>query len=154
MPDFIRKQLPHEVPHWVDDGVAYFITLNCQSRNFNQLAKEKPAQAIFQAFKHYEALGKWHVQLCLLMPDHLHGILSFNTREYSMSSLIQSIKGYLARTEHIKWQKNYFDHRLRNDAALQEKAQYIRLNPVRAGLVKKPEEWPYVIDARESTTER
>ena len=66
-----------------------------------------------------------------------------------MSSLMQSFKGYLAKTHKIKWQKNYFDHRLRNDAALQEKAQYIRLNPVRAGFVNQPEEWPYLIDAKE-----
>lgn len=64
-----------------------------------------------------------------------------------MSAPLQSVKSYLAKKQQIRWQKNYFDHRLRNDAALEEKAQYIRLNPVRAGLVTKPEEWPFVIEA-------
>ena len=81
------------------------------------------------------------------MPDHLHALISFNTHEYSMSSIIRSFKGYLAKEQQIDWQKNYFDHRLRNDAALEEKAQYIRLNPVRAGLVEQATEWPYLIEA-------
>ena len=85
------------------------------------------------------------------MPDHLHALISFNTRLHSMSRTIQSLKGFLAKELGIEWQKNYFDHRLRNDAVLEEKAQYIRLNPVRAGLVEDPEQWPFIIEAESPT---
>ena len=68
-----------------------------------------------------------------------------------MSRTIQSLKGFLAKELGIEWQKNYFDHRLRNDAVLEEKAQYIRLNPVRAGLVEDPEQWPFIIEAESPT---
>jgi REP element-mobilizing transposase RayT len=146
MPDFERKQLPHGVPNWVADGAVYFVTINCRIRGEDQLTTKSKSEAIFEAFRHYESLGKWHVRLCLLMPDHLHALISFNTREYSMSSIIRSFKGYLAKEQQIDWQKNYFDHRLRNDAALEEKAQYIRLNPVRAGLVEQAAKWPYLIE--------
>ena len=145
MSDFKRKQLPHGVPNWVEDGAVYFITINCLQRGKNQLADKKTSSAIFSAFRHYETLGKWHVRLCLLMPDHLHALISFNTRQHPMSRSIQSLKGFLAKEVGIKWQKNYFDHRLRNDEALEEKAQYIRLNPVRAGLAKDPQAWPFII---------
>jgi hypothetical protein len=33
---------------------------------------------------------------------------------------------------------------LRNDENVIEKSHYIRMNPVRAGLIDKPESWPYV----------
>jgi hypothetical protein len=36
-----------------------------------------------------------------------------------------------------------FDHRLRRDESLDEKARYILANPVRAGLVKREEDWPW-----------
>jgi len=36
-----------------------------------------------------------------------------------------------------------FDRLLRTDESAQEKWAYMRLNPVRAGLVKRPEDWPY-----------
>ena len=37
-----------------------------------------------------------------------------------------------------------FDHRIRNSENLEEKFQYIRMNPVRRGLVATPGEWPWV----------
>ena len=40
----------------------------------------------------------------------------------------------------------FFDHRLRGDESLIGKGQYIRQNPVRAGLVADKDEWHYVLD--------
>ena len=51
----------------------------------------------------------------------------------------------MARTTSIKWQRNYFDHRVRKDESLVEKADYILNNPVRARLVTCAEEWPFSI---------
>ena len=55
----------------------------------------------------------------------------------------------------IPWQRDFFDHRLRHEESffLKKKATYIRLNPVRAGLVAIPEEWPHVLafDSRDGT---
>jgi hypothetical protein len=41
------------------------------------------------------------------------------------------------------WQKDFFDHVLRSDESYSEKWQYMRQNPVRAGLVEKPEDWEF-----------
>ena len=41
------------------------------------------------------------------------------------------------------WQKGFFDHVLRSDESYAQKWEYVRDNPVRAGLVKKWEDWPY-----------
>lgn len=41
------------------------------------------------------------------------------------------------------WQPGFFDHLLRNNENYAEKWDYVWRNPVRAGLVAKPEDWPY-----------
>jgi REP element-mobilizing transposase RayT len=42
-----------------------------------------------------------------------------------------------------RFQSDGFHHRLRGEESYAEKWEYVRANPVRAGLVKKPEDWPY-----------
>ena len=138
-----RKKLPHEIPVWVANESEYFITICCTPRWKNQLCLEEAAKAIHQTFIFYQNRGDLWSHLLLLMPDHLHGILSFN-REVGMRKSIMEFKKYTAKTVGIKWQRDFFDHRLRKDEFYIEKAHYIRMNPVRANLCEKPEEWPYV----------
>jgi len=44
----------------------------------------------------------------------------------------------------IGWQLDFFEHRLRREESLREKADYILANPVRAGLVARSEDWPFI----------
>jgi len=62
-----------------------------------------------------------------------------------LSDLIRDFKRITAKTMKIRWQRNFFDHRLRHDESEDEKANYIRQNPSRAGLVETSQDWPYVI---------
>ena len=41
------------------------------------------------------------------------------------------------------WQTGFFDHVLRSGESYGEKWEYVRMNPVRAGLAARPEDWPY-----------
>jgi len=41
------------------------------------------------------------------------------------------------------WQEGFFDHLLRSHDSYSEKWDYVRMNPVRAGLSRTPEAWPY-----------
>jgi len=59
-----------------------------------------------------------------------------------MEEIIADWKRFLANELKIEWQRDFFDHRLRKEESYREKADYIRANPVRAGLVREPEEWP------------
>lgn len=81
------------------------------------------------------------------MPDHLHAILSFPPGK-SMSRTIGDWKKYQAHVLGLDWQENYFDHRLRNESEFVEKANYIRMNPVRAGLCETPGQWPWMLDTQ------
>jgi hypothetical protein len=42
-----------------------------------------------------------------------------------------------------RWQEGFHDHKFRTPESEQRKWEYVCLNPVRAGLVKRPEEWPF-----------
>jgi putative transposase len=58
--------------------------------------------------------------------------------------MIRDFKRYTAKNAGVIWQDGFFDHRLRDHESLEEKALYIRMNPVRAGLVPRPDAWPYI----------
>jgi len=79
------------------------------------------------------------------MPDHLHLLVGVPA-DANLSDVIRDFKRITARIGKINWQRNFFDHRLRHDESLDEKAAYIRENPVRAGLIAAADEWPYAID--------
>ena len=76
------------------------------------------------------------------MPDHLHGIVIF-FQQFQMQKAVANWKRWLATQKGIRWQDGFFDHRLRSLESAEQKADYIRLNPVRAGLVEDPAQWPY-----------
>ena len=51
----------------------------------------------------------------------------------------------LVRLDYVRphWQEGFFDHVLRNSESYSEKWEYVRMNPVRARLCERPEDWPY-----------
>jgi REP element-mobilizing transposase RayT len=85
----------------------------------------------------------------VVMPDHLHWLFSLEKDE-PLGQLIQQIKGCTSRrinarcnsSGHI-WQAGYHDRAIRKHEDLEPIANYVLLNPVRAGLVKQPEDYPY-----------
>jgi putative transposase len=82
------------------------------------------------------------VDLVVLMPDHLHTMMSFNPVP-GMRKTVSAWKQLAARRWRIKWQRDFFDHRLRNDREYSEKFAYVSENPVRAGLVAQAKDWPH-----------
>ncbi|MDD5349181.1 MAG: hypothetical protein PHQ12_03115 [Chthoniobacteraceae bacterium] len=129
----------------------WFITICCAERHRNQLAQEPIAAALLQSALFFHE-RRWFIRLFLLMPDHLHALLEFPRAE-KMKNVVSAWKKYQAIRYGILWQRDFFDHRLRRDESFEEKASYIRRNPVRAGLVQAPEEWPHAIafDGRDGT---
>jgi hypothetical protein len=74
----IRRRLAHDVPLWIDPNKErYFITLCCEQRGKNQLAIPNPGSAVLETIAHRQARGIWYAHLALLMPDHVHLIISF-----------------------------------------------------------------------------
>jgi REP element-mobilizing transposase RayT len=137
-----RKWLGHAVPSWVDVGI-FFITINGRPRGGDELVRKPVADVIQNAALFYHA-SRWWIHLWLVMPDHVHALMSFPHRE-SMVKTVGDWKRYVSRKTGVEWQKGFFDHRLRREESFEEKARYIRMNPVRAGLVQSPQEWPYIL---------
>ncbi|HEY9510122.1 MAG TPA: hypothetical protein VIV82_09705 [Verrucomicrobiae bacterium] len=103
----------------------------------------------------------WLVSDYLLMPDHLHLFCAPHDLKFTIERWIGFWKDQLAknlkkqsgaeigvaaatpyRTER-KFQAGGFHHRLRDGENYSQKWQYVRENPVRAGLVERPEDWLY-----------
>ena len=137
----MRIWLQHHTPDWVEYP-EFFLTICTRPRNQNQLCQTTTAPLILQSAENYHLTHRWHCSLILLMPDHLHALVQVPER-YKLTQVIGSWKGYLARNLGIRWHRGFFDHRIRRAESLNEKWNYIEMNPVRAGYVKKPEEWPY-----------
>ena len=57
-----------------------------------------------------------------------------------MSRVVGDWKKWHHLKHGVRWQENFFDHRLRRDESLEQKALYIRRNPVVKGLCSKPED--------------
>ena len=140
-----RRKLPHEIPPWVRQGARHFITVNCRERDADGLCRGDTAVQLLKSARHYEEIGRWYLWLMVVMPDHVHLIITFNL-ERGVRPIMKAWKGYQTRNLHIEWQADFFEHRLRNDDEFVEKMHYVRMNPVRKGLVVSPEEWPHVLD--------
>ena len=140
-----RHPLPHDIPGWIQGSVRFFITINCKQRGVNTLCRQPVAQALLDSVRQYEASGRWHLWLALLMPDHLHLIVSIRP-DLGLRAVIGNWKRYQATHLGIEWQANFFDHRLRDEDEFRDKALYIRENPVRKQWVARSEDWPYVAD--------
>ncbi len=138
-----RKRLAHFIPHWLEGPVFFFITINCARRNINQLCHPDLGVKVLDSVRFYHDHLKWHAALFLLMPDHVHGILSFPPYP-GIKATIKSWKSYQKRFFGINWQDDFFDHRLRDRFEFEEKLSYILNNPVRKELSLDPGDWPYV----------
>ena len=139
-----RKILWHDPPSWVNPATSdYFSTICCRQRGRNQCCLPPVSDLLLSSARFYHEKGKWFLPLFLLMPDHIHMLASFG-REHDMNAVIKSWKSYTARNAGIHWQDGFFEHRLRATESVEEKAEYILLNPVRVGLVGIEPAWPYL----------
>jgi putative transposase len=83
------------------------------------------------------------------MPDHVHLFAAFATDGIALADWIQALKSVMGKQllhvgiQKPHWQEGFFDHLLRSHESYAEKWNYVRDNPVRAGLVKTTEQWPY-----------
>jgi putative transposase len=141
-----RKKLGHEVPAWVDSGAVFFVTICCAERHANQLCCDDVARVLFEAVEFRQRGLRWYVHLLVLMPDHLHALVAFPSQE-AMGAVVSNFKEATAKMAGVRWQTGFFDHRIRADESYDEKAAYIRANPVRAGLVDDNAKWPWVWEA-------
>ena len=94
--------------------------------------------------------GEQHVEVLAycFMPDHLHAIVIAHAETSKLGRFVRVAKqrsGYAFRqaTGRRLWQESYFDRTVRNVQELPALVEYMIRNPVRAGLVEDPVDYPY-----------
>ncbi|MDF7799231.1 hypothetical protein P4C99_07125 [Pontiellaceae bacterium B1224] len=125
-----------------DSAPAYYLTLCTDGRARLLDNAETMENARNFSDESPERYGVY-VDCYTRMTDHEHLIVTITPdSKTTVGQWIKAFKVMVGRRR-FKWQAGFFDHVLRSDESRSEKWEYIRMNPVRAGLVKHPDDWPY-----------
>ena len=97
---------------------------------------------------HGAELGRFLLHAYAIMPNHVHILLEPYVPLAKISGPLKGvaacdINASLGRTGKPLWQDESFDHWIRNPAEFERVRSYIEWNPVRAGLVARPEDWKW-----------
>jgi putative transposase len=108
---------------------------------------EGRARLLIELLFGYRDQGKYLLHEFVVMPDHIHLLLT-PAPEISLERAVQFIKGgysyRLRRVEKIQvWQESFTNHRIRDFDDYQRHCEYVRMNPVRARLVRDAGAYPF-----------
>jgi putative transposase len=123
---------------------TFFITsVTAQRRVLFQCAAT--AELLVDVFLRYREQGKYLLHEFVVMPDHFHALIT-PVAEISLERAVQYIKGgfsFRLKSSLPVWQASFTNHRIRDYEDFERHREYIRMNPVRAGLVQRVEGYPY-----------
>jgi putative transposase len=97
------------------------------------------------------------IDAIVVLPDHLHAVLSLPPNDDDFPARWRRIKGYFSTRllkqdsaierypngELALWQRRYWEHTIRDDADYARHVDYIHFNPIKHGLVRRVGDWPY-----------
>jgi REP-associated tyrosine transposase len=134
--------------HRTVPGASYFVTTKCwEGRGAFQVTET--AEILLSVLFHYRDSGAYFLHEFVVMPDHLHVMLTPNSVT-SLEKAIQLIKGGSSHRIHKErggrrgiWQVGFHDWTIRELEDWRVKANYIHMNPVKARLCERPGDWPY-----------
>jgi putative transposase len=139
---------------WVfTEHPIYFITACTHNRR--RILDNLAVHETFIQFGLRAAEYQTHVGRYVIMPDHIHLFAGFGPESGTLAVWMKSLKNAISKTLKTAtfapphWQRGFFDHLIRSEESYEEKWSYVRSNPVRAGLVKVPEDWPYAGEIKE-----
>jgi putative transposase len=146
MSKYIRPKRP---------GASIFFTVALADRGARTLVDH--VVVLREAVRMTKAERPFQINAWVVLPDHMHcvwtlpeGDAEYSTRwsvikaRFSRAMpIIQRRKSHEARREHGIWQRRYWEHHIRDDAAFAACVRYCWINPVKHGLVEHPKDWPY-----------
>jgi putative transposase len=138
--------MPKGLVRYQKCGVFHFITFSCYRRL--PLLGEAGAYQVFE--RELEAVRLRYgfvVAGYVLMPEHVH-LLVGEPPVSLLSIALQVLKQRTSRKlkrigDEQFWQRRYYDFNVHNELKRVEKLQYMHRNPVKRGLVEKPQDWPW-----------
>ena len=141
-----RKQPAHQpAVERFNEPVVVFLTVCTQGRK-RVLAVSDVVLLLQDSWR---GATSWMVGRFMVMPDHLHLFCAPNeSPARPLGQWVRYWKTLASRQwprpgEQPLWQLDFWDTQLRGVSHYDEKWEYVRQNPVRAGLVADPDAWPY-----------
>ena len=125
-------------------GAEYFLTI-CTDRRRAGLDKAVVAKSIIREMHAMEVDRTMAIRCATIMPDHIHLFIVLGPR-LSVGKVVQRLKAKTAvalRNESLKWERDFFDHRLRLSEESLPLFLYIYLNPHRKNLCVSTQKWPW-----------
>jgi len=109
------------------------------------LARPEVAGVVRAALLHFEG-RRYRLFAWCIMPNHVHAVFR-PLRNHRLAGIMHSWKSYTASEANrllgrigAFWQREYYDHLIRNEEDFQRVVRYVALNPEKANLPN----WPWV----------
>ncbi len=146
MSDYRRPRAP---------GAAIFFTVALQDRASTVLCDQ--VQRLREAVAVTRFERPFGIEAWVVLPNHMHCIWTLPAGDSDFSTRWRLIKArfsrglapgrlrdsHVARKERGIWQRRYWEHHIRDEADMAAHVRYCWMNPVKHGLVERPEDWPY-----------
>ena len=137
-------------------NTTYFFTVNLAERNRTLLTER--IDTLREAFCVVKDAHPFKIDAMVILPDHLHTIWTLPNGDHDFSQRWRQIKSAfsreIAKEERISqsrlrkqergiWQRRFWEHVFRDEEDFNRHVDYIHINPVKHGYVKKVADWPY-----------
>ena len=138
--------MPRGLYRFQQSGDLHFVTFSCYHRA--PLLATPQARDIFE--QTLEQVRQWYGVYIIgyvVMPEHVHLLMTEPERS-KLSVALQMLKQNVAhKVPHASgvpfWQPRYYDFNVWSAEKRVEKLKYLHRNPVKRGLVEKPEDWKW-----------
>jgi putative transposase len=127
---------------------TYFITASAYMHQ-NLFQRTETADLLLTTLFRYRDGGEFAVHEFVIMPNHIHLLLSVD-ETHAVGRALQMIKGGFSHAVgqaglklKVVWQPSYYEHRVRDGEEYTRMRSYIHQNPVRRGLAETATDYPY-----------
>jgi putative transposase len=124
-------------------GEFHFVTFSCHG--CRAYLATPSAKSLFEdVLERFRTQFGFYLFGYAVMPEHVHLLLS-ELPNGSLATALHAIKVSMSKLsrEHPFWQARYYDFNVFSSRKQIEKLKYIHRNPVKRGLVEKPEDWEW-----------
>ncbi|MCF6157611.1 MAG: hypothetical protein E3K32_03345 [wastewater metagenome] len=115
----------------------------------NWLHDERVSHIVAEAI-HFRDRKAYDLLAYCIMPNHVHMVFTVERSATSLCIILQSLKAYTARKANkildqkgTFWQRESYDHIVREGKELERIIHYVLHNPVKAGMVTNREQWKW-----------
>jgi REP-associated tyrosine transposase len=136
-------------------GGTFFFTVTLDDRRSSALVDH--ASLLRAAFRKTRSERPFVLDAVVVLPDHLHAIMTLPEGDADFSDRWRRIKSAFTRSlaatgaplwrdhrgEYALWQKRFWEHTIRDERDFERCADYIHFNPVKHRLVASPVDWPF-----------